>query len=492
MNQTRANRLNHWALVALAALCLTAVLKATATESISIEIADEKEIHTVDEKFGGTNFCALWNDTIDSPGTIKAFSQMGLKLVRFPGGVVCQWWDWKEPLNTGWTKLTPERAWGLAKAGGAEMLFQTNIAGNHWDNKKEGTQGNFDASGEHAAEWAKFCKEKEIKVAFWEIGNEPEMDAPGSAVKNKGDQNAVMAWYNAKYKEQGEAIRKVDEKARIMGPSSTNTWFWWAQGNLEKFMKAHGNKGGDGLADAISLHWYPEGGGGEWEKKRATAQSWTGCIKYINGILEKYDSRKLPLYITEWSWGGGDKNDHNVFYSNALGTADIIGMFLRTGVAGHTHFCLQKLGHNWGVLAMKQDLKPQNEPSPAFFALAMCSHLGSNVLALKNSANEGDTLAAYATKHSKGGVQVLLINKTGEPKNVDLSFAQYKPSGKDVTVYALKPATGKVTDREVIYNGVTSPKPAEADLPKPTVVKAGDKFSQEMEPYGLVVLDFAP
>ncbi|MBI3828364.1 MAG: hypothetical protein HY291_02540 [Planctomycetes bacterium] len=463
-----------------------------AADAVKIEVDDGKVIQKVGEHFSGTNFCALWNNTQDSPGTIKAFSQMGLNLVRFPGGVPCEWWDWKDSLNTGWTVLTPERAWGLAKAGGAEMVFQTNICGNHWDNKKAGTSGNFDCSGEHAAEWVKFCAEKSIKVAFWEVGNEPECDAPGKEVKNKGDQGAVMAWYNKMFKEQAEAIKKADPKAQVMGPASTNTYFWWAQHNLDKFLKAHGNKEGSGLADALSIHWYPEGGGDVWEKKRGIAQGWTECMKYIKDTIAKYDSRTLPLYITEWSFSGGDKNERNAEFGNALGTADIVGMFLRTGVAGHTHFCLQKLGRNWGVLAMKQDLKPENEPAPAYFALAMCAHLGTEVLELKNPSDEKNVLSAYATKDAKGGMQVLLINKTGETQSAEIAFSGYKPSGKDVEIYSLKPATGKVTDRAAIYNGQEAPKPAEADLPKPKSAKAGATFTQELAPYELVVLNFAP
>lgn len=481
-------RLTAWCLAAGLLLCVSSM----AAEAIKIEVVDDKVIHTADETFSGTNFCALWNPTGASPGTMKAFSQMGLKLLRFPGGVVCQWWDWKDPLNTGWTEITADHAWTMAKAGGAKMMFQTNIAGHTWTNKKTNVKGTFDASGAHAAAWLKVCREKGVEVAWWEIGNEPEMDAPDSLVKNKQDQNAVMAWYNDKFKEHAEALKKVDPKARVLGPVSTNTWFWWAQHNLDKFLKVHGNKEGSGLADGVSLHWYPEGGTDVWEKRRGAAQEWTSCMKYIKETIAKLDSRPLPLYITEWSWGGGDKHQRNGEYGNALGTADIIGMFLRTGVAGHTHFTLQRLSSNWGVLAMKGDLKPENEPSPAYFALAMCSQLGQQALEVKNSADERNVFAAYATRDKQGGVQVLLINKSGEAQQVELAFTVFKPSGKDVKVYSLKPAHGKVTDRDAIYNEQAGVKPAEAELPKPGTIKPGATHSQKVEPYGLMLLNFAP
>ena len=231
----------------------------------------------------GTNLVALWNDTGDSPGAVRAFSQMGLGLVRFPGGVPAQWYDWKEPLATGWTELTPERAWRMAQAGGARMVFQTNSATSEGGvNESTGKPYKFDNSAAHQAEWVSFSRAKGIGVAFWEIGNEPEMDAPKPL---KADQAAVYAWYNKVFGEQARAIKALDPQARVLGPASTNTWFWWHEGNLAKFLGAHGNKRGTGLVDAVSLHWYPDGGAGPWESKRGEAQGWADAMKFIRGVI---------------------------------------------------------------------------------------------------------------------------------------------------------------------------------------------------------------
>jgi hypothetical protein len=455
---------------------------------VTVTIDDTKVLFTTPEAFHGTNFCALWNDTGDSPGTVKAFSQMGSKLLRFPGGVPCQWYDWKEPLATGWTKITPENAWGLAKSGGATMLFQTDSANDTAGENKD-TKGKykFDSSGAHAAEWASWAKEKKIPVAFWEIGNEPEMDAPGNV---KTSQETIFTWYNAKFEEQAKAIKKADPDAKIMGPASTNTWFWWHEKNIDKFMKAEGNKSGSGLVDAVSIHWYPGGGGAPWEKQRGTAQGWTGCMDYIKKAITDNDSRTLPLYITEWNWGAGDKDDSNSYLGNALGCADCIGMFLRTGVAGQTHFCLQKVQRGWGVLGMSKDSVAQNAPNPTYFALAVASHLSGKVLEVKNSADEGNVLSAYATRNDKG-LEVMLINKSDAAQTVKLAFSKFNPDQKKVLTYTLKGAKGNPLDSTVVYNGVEAPKPADSDLPPATSSTAGAAVTQTLEPFSLVVMVFA-
>ncbi|MEI8243048.1 MAG: glycoside hydrolase family 44 protein [bacterium] len=491
---------------------------------VRVDIDAGTVLHTVDERsFHGINFVALWNDTGDAPGAVQAFSRMGQGLVRFPGGCPCEWYDWKDPLASGFSTLTPDAAWRFAKAGGARMIFQTNIANDGGGtNKTTRAPYTFDSSGAHAAGWVNSAREAGIGVAFWEIGNEPEMDAPGP---HKKSQEAVYAWYNAKFEEQARAIRKADPKARIMGPAACNTWFWWHEKNLEKFMKAHGNKAGSGLVDAVSLHWYPEGSAGTWAQKRGTAQEWVACMDYIRRTLRQYDTRDLPVYITEWNWGAGDKTDGARRLSNALGVADCLGMFLRTGVAGQTFFCLQKIDRGWGVLAMKQDCRPQNSASPTYYALALASQLGGAVLATTNSADEANVLSAYATRKKNGSLQVMLINKSNGVIPVQLAFRGYAPVGRTAAVYTLQGissvpkeadarpgeagAAGKgcnasggltapagkdpINDTEVVVNGARSPeleagaflKPATLRIQTPVVAHA-------VPPCSLTVLVLSP
>ena len=472
-------------------LCLSLVLmcsRAQTADEITVIVEDKTPIQNVGTSFHGINIVALWNSTNDHPDAVKAFSLMGMDFVRFPGGVPAEWYDWKDPLASGWTKFTPEKIWAMAQAGRSRMIFQTNIATMKTETKN-GRTYSFNNTGDYVGEWAAFCLEKKIDVAFWEIGNEPELDAPKEF--KKGDQ-AVYDWYNMKFAEHAQAIKKVDPKAKTIGPASTNTWFWWHQHNIKKFLKAHGNKQGSGLADAISVHWYPNGGAGPWEKKRGIAQGWEACMKYLREAIAEFDSRPLPVYITEWNWGAGDKNDSGSMMSNALGCADCIGMFLRTGIGGHTHFCLQKIKRGWGVLAMKKgENVPENTPSPTYFALALASHMEGEVFAVQNNADEKNLLSAYATR-SDSGLWVMLINKGAVPLSVKIGFQSVSPKGKIAHVFTLEPLNGSVYDTDVIMNGVKSPRPSSPDgLPKPQEVGVkDDTFVQELNSFSMAVICF--
>ena len=458
------------------------------TLAARVTVDTKKVLDEVAPDAHGTNFSALWNETGDSPGAVRAFSQMGLGLVRFPGGVTAHWYDWKDPLASGLTRLTPERAWKLAQAGGARMVFQTNTANSEGGvNKSTGKPYKFDNSAAHQAEWVSFARTNRMGVAFWEIGNEPEMDAPQQF---KNDQAAVYAWYNPVFEAQARAIKALDPQARVLGPASTNTWYWWHEGNLAKFLAAHGNKHGTGLVDAVSLHWYPGGGDGPWESKRGEAQGWADSMKFVRGVIEEHDSRRLPVYVTEWNWGAGDKNASARKLSNALGCADVVGMFLRTGVAGHTHFCLQKIDRGWGVLAMKGDARPEDQPSPTYFALALAAKLHGRILDVSSDADAKNVLSAYGAQTRDGAVRVMLINKSGDPVEAALSLAGDTSKGtrSDVLVETLLGIGGDIEDEEVIFNGVKSPDPAHDDLPKPKVEPARGKWL--LPPYSITLISF--
>lgn len=91
----------------------------------TITVHDGAELHTVDEHFDGINFVAFWQTTYDSPRTKATFNQMNLGLVRFPGDVPCQWYDWELAYFSGPTNANPS---ALA-SNGVNTVRECYIAG---------------------------------------------------------------------------------------------------------------------------------------------------------------------------------------------------------------------------------------------------------------------------------------------------------------------------------------------------------------------------
>ena len=455
----RATLLRSLGLVAIAALAVGVfvfvlgrhiVQPAAPATTVPVQVDVGKPIAVAGRDFNGVNFCALWNDTQDDPGTRRAFDAMHQQLMRFPGGVPAEWYDWQQPLASGWTQLSPGRAWNLARSGGASLIFQTNAATDSGGVNKQSEQAyRFDNSGKHAADWVRFAKASGMNVRFWEIGNEPEIDAPSGA---KATQDSIYSWYDAKFEEQAKAIKLADPSAKVMGPASANTWYWWQQGNLDRFLAAEGNRKGSGLVDAVSLHWYPGTEDAPWDKKRDRAQDWEAAMTYIKAEIARYDTRPLPVYLTEWNFGGGMKNDSAATLGNALGTADCLGMFHRTGLAGETFFTLQHIKNGWGVLATRKDARPVDEPSPTYFALAMASHLLPIAVDANCTADPAKDLSVYATTDAKGHVAVMLINKTSLARTVPITFSGFTPN-RLAEIYTLAGENGRIGDTDIVYNG---------------------------------------
>lgn len=416
--------------------------------TVSVFVDDTRILHQARGAFDGVNMVALWNETNDDPGTVKAFDVMGQKVIRFPGGVPAEWYDWERPLDSGMTVLSPQRIWNMARSGGASLIFQTNAA-TFKTAMSGGKPYHLDNSGAHAAAWVKAAKAAGMQVAYWEIGNEPEMDAPDKA---KGSDDSVYRWYNAKFAEQARAIKAAVPSARVMGPASANEWYWWHQENLAKFLAAEGNRHGTGLVDAVSIHWYPYQSEQAWTIARGDPErEWPRAMDAIEGMIGAADTRNLPVYVTEWNFEGGSADMGGTKLANALGAADCLGEFRETGVAGEEYFCLQHLDHGWGVLASKNDKWPLNYPSPTYFALKMGAMMLPREYSVSCDADRADEMSAYASGDGAGHRIVMLINKTDVVKTANIRFAAAR--GGTAKVYTLTGANGRINDSEPLYNG---------------------------------------
>jgi len=130
-------------------------------------------------------------------------------------------------------------------------------------------------------------------------------------------------WYNANLR-SSEGDQRAVPSAKIMGPAATNTYFWWAQHNLEKVYEGEGNKDGTGLVDAVSIHWYPK------PRRLGPAARHSAGVAQVHGFHhrshEAYDSRPLPLFITNGTSPAAITANTRQIHE-PLGTADCIGEF---------------------------------------------------------------------------------------------------------------------------------------------------------------------
>jgi hypothetical protein len=394
-----------------------------------------------------------------------AFGAAGLKLLRYPGGVLAEWFDLSmsarcrdgEPAN--WGSPSYAALWQFARSAGVEtLMLQTNPTP-QWCGP-----GEQDASGVHAAAIAQDAARRGIRAVF-EVGNEPDLH--GGYFANNGGKHA----YIARFIEQARAIHAAVPSTQVYGPAlcgvGGNCAFpvTWDSGWLDAFLAATGDKAlGPGRAsvDGVSFHvyWHNEWGFSDLREakieKYGFATYWANTlVPHVRSIVRRHDSRDLPIVVSEVSLGNGIPHDagqaQNVF--TVLATLDLIGAFAASGVRSFQWFDANAAGPAdfWMIT--------RDSARPIFYAFAAWAKMGSTVLAL-SSEFDHDELGSYATSRADGSVQVLLINKSAEPRELELAFEGLDVSGRQLEITSLLPATpASDQGRSVLYNGQADPPP---------------------------------
>jgi hypothetical protein len=457
-----------------AALAVSLATACVVFSSVTVQYGSV--LFTLDTGYHGVNYPSSWDDLMGSEASREAIRRAGVDIVRFPGGEPADYFDWQTAGGAAATTYLGT----YAQAAGAVLMFQTNAKGGN------GT----DDSPQHAADWVSYCNTNGIDVAFWEIGNEPEIDI--TMTHNPTTDRQLLQPYFDTFNAQSAAMKAVDGSITVMGPVGTNANFWCGDRTLEMFLDQC-----DANTDAVSLHWYNFGGEGgtaaqKWAAIMDMAQEWQSYMNYVRGHTSK------PVYMTEWSAiGDGLAYDHNTMVMIGLVHADVIGAYARSGVAGHCMFgSMHQVYNGWGILHGAWDFRGPEEAGPQYFALALWNAMGNLVLDVSNTSNAASQLSAWAHKKTDGSVQVMLINKTSSARSETVSFNGYNPAGKQVHVYEFRSASANPADQtfyynETVFDGAGDVQPCCQDLPGPTVEGCvGSTFTRSLPPYSATVLDF--
>jgi hypothetical protein len=421
-----------------------------------------------DPHYHGQQDVAFWWGEAGGEGAMNALRRAGLQLLRYPGGVPANWWDWSQD-ETGWLNITVEELADYVAGIGAKPLISTNP---YRSEVGDGGQRN-DPSGSHWAQGVTYFRSLGMNPLI-EVGNEPEIE-----------EWSMDDYYNA-FNDQATAIKGAHPDVVVMGASSTNAWFWMADGKLQQFVDRCGQN-----ADAISLHWYLEQGGIQgWNLVRDVAQTvWPSYMSFIRRITDK------PVYITEWTCLGptfGDIGDHfNRTIGLALADCDVMMTFARVGMAGHANFCVHQVAGNWGILCSQGDYRPFESPSPRYFVFPLVCSMGNIVLHSSTTSNEATEVAAYAHKRPNGNPTILLINKTSSSRSETIQFNGYDPAGVEISISELRASSSDPDDYDIYFNDAYNPQPAQNDLSEPSKETcSGSSLTRSLPAYSITVLDF--
>ena len=437
---------------------------------------------TTPTNFFGINASAFWDGATTSATSAQALAQTPIKLVRFAGGAPSDYYDWQDPYYKAWSHTSPLDLWRYARQFGAAPMFQTNYQGHLPNPPGRAYAVN---SPENAAAWVSYNAAQKIP-AMMEVGNEEDIKV--NLVHDPLFQPYIDA-FNAQARAMHAAATASGTSVQVIGPAGTNLWQWWNRDSLGMFLKQAGNRFGTGQVDGVSIHWY---GGASWYAAKGQPQYWLspgGPWTAIQALVKANDTRRLPVYLSEWNMGAGDSgNTFNATAGHGLVIADMLGALLRSGLAGEQYY--QTHGVNgWGLLYGVNEARPLDTATPAYYATALWGQMGDQVRPLTQSDDPASMVSAYAASRAGGAVQVLAVNKLPHPRTLRLSLNGATPAGHRLRVYSLSALHGSVSDLDVVYDGRVSPSPQQP-LPGPLDggVIAGSTLSYILPAYSAVVL----
>jgi alpha-L-arabinofuranosidase len=276
--------------------------------------------------------------------TMKAVQELGVSILRWPGGNFVSGYNWKDGIGPKDQRpARPDYAWGGVETnrfGTDEFLeYCERIGVEPYICINAGLGAIEDArnwveycNGDRKTYWAdqrrKNGRDKPYGVKVWGLGN--ELDGPWQMGHKSAEDYAKFAL------EAGKAMRWTDPSIKLIASGSSNfgaDWIGWNRTVIEKTR---------GLVDYISLHTYIGNRENNFEQFLAASQNIEHYIKVTEGLIEAAQSGQRnprPIYIAydEWNvWyrarggGAGVKGLEEIYnYEDALAMGMFFNSFFR-------------------------------------------------------------------------------------------------------------------------------------------------------------------
>ncbi|AFZ66636.1 GH39 family glycosyl hydrolase [Deinococcus peraridilitoris] len=268
---------------------------------------------------------------------------------------------------------------------------------------------------EDAAAAARDARALGLKVAYWEIGNEPDLYAT-----NRGDPSWTPERYCSVFRAQREAILKVDPNARFAGPGVSGAEARPGETpRREVFLKGFVKACGD-VVDLLTWHEYPTDGSKSDQEALATASAVTNNAERFRALLKDSQAnplghtREVKLGVTEYglSWRSNNAR-HLADQVGALWAAEVTLRLAKAGVDVTSYFALLATGGH-GLLDLAGFARP------SLYAFRQLQHFKGEWLPIRASrdnlwthaARDGKLLQVFVTNTDTAG-QALAVELPG-------------------------------------------------------------------------------
>jgi hypothetical protein len=244
---------------------------------------------------------AIWQD-----GKIAGYlKDVNVAFLRYPGGTVCSYYHWNTLSGEGWkdswdtdNPITPkapsefmdiDEYISLVRATGATPLVGINMSsGWRWNRKNDGIT--------EALALMQYCKDKNFKVEYWYLDNEPYQPDSNGGAKTPEEYAGLINTYVP-------VMKAFDPNIKIV--VNWNAGFKNKRPEYEKLIQLAGAK-----IDVIDVHWYWSWSDTSWEKwlEKTPMEQWTGDtyaedIVYFRQMVKDLGYPNIKLASFEWNTG---------------------------------------------------------------------------------------------------------------------------------------------------------------------------------------------
>jgi alpha-L-arabinofuranosidase len=212
---------------------------------------------------------AIWQD-----GKIAGYlKDVNVAFIRYPGGTVSSYYHWNQLTGEGWkdswdtanpvvTKSLSEfmgidEYMALVKATGATPLVGINMSsGWRWNRNEDGIN--------EAIALMQYCKDRNFKVEYWFLDNEPYQDDSNGGAKTPEQYGSLINTYVP-------VMKAFDPTIKIV--VNWNSGFKSKRNEFEKLINLAGAN-----IDVLDAHWYWSWSDTSWEKwlNKTPMTQWTG------------------------------------------------------------------------------------------------------------------------------------------------------------------------------------------------------------------------
>jgi hypothetical protein len=442
--------------------------------------------------FGINN--AIWDELLQTPGTISLLNEMGARALRFPGGSLSDEYDWM-------TDTSDSNTWEWPSPFSAFVDIATNLGAQTCITVNYGT-----GTPAEAAAWVS-CANVTNHYAFkyWEIGNElyGSWETDTNVLPHDPYTYALRATnYIGQMKAAdptiavgvvvtpGENSYANYTNRPAYNPRTGQTNYGWTPVLLQTLRQL-------GVTPDFAIHHrYPQNPGGESDPLLLQCSTgWAADAADLRQQITDYfgpGGTNIQLICTEHNSVSSAPGKQTTSLTSALFLADSFGQMMQTEFNGLFWFDFRNqpdAGNNndfslygWRLYGDYGVVDGQTDRYPAFYAAKLLQHFIQGGDAVLAASSDYLLLSAYAARRADGSLALLVINKDPTaPFTAQIALTNFAPFASAVI------RSYGVSNDNAMDTGVGSPDITETDFPA-----AAAAFPWSFAPYSLTLFTLAP